>query len=160
MDLDRQIRELIKDAPKDGVTPQLVAAIAPGLKVLAGNLRHRQYYIEQGFEQDWVVTTLRDRANPKFEKCVIYAFPTLQDVSMAATQSDAQVIAVPVPVTHLLFQLLALETVNSIIFFETPGELNTGIEIQRQDLQNLIQLHLKQSATPNPRPSYLPPDIA
>ena len=81
MDLDRQIKVLVDEAPQDGVTPQVVAAVAPVLLLLASRLRHLQYYILQNLDRDWVVTTLSDRANPKVTKRVIYAFPTLADVS-------------------------------------------------------------------------------
>lgn len=155
-ELNRQIQVLIDDAPSDGVTPQLVKAIAPLLQQIATRLRHSQYYILQNLEQDWVLTTLRNKTTES-EKAVIYAFPTLQDVSaIAAAEHDPQVIAVPLPVTHILFQLIALENVDSIIFLETPGNLETGIEFQRHDLQNLIQLQIKQNLTqPN-----IPPDLA
>lgn len=162
MDLDEQIQLLIDDAPQDGVTPHLVAAIAPGLKLLAEKLHHSQYYILQSLDLEWVLTTLSNRANPDVEKRVIYAFPTLQDASAgSATGLDPQMIAVPIPVTNILFQLLALSTIDSIVFFETPGELNSGIEIRREDMQNLIQVQLKQNAsTPSYSPNKLPPDIA
>jgi hypothetical protein len=162
MDLDKQIQVLIDDAPEDGVTPQVVEAIAPGLKLLGARLHHREYYILQSLAQDWVVTTLSDRTNPKITKNVIYAFSTLKDASaVSVTEIDPQVLAVPIPVTHILFQLFALETVDSIIFFETPGDLNTGVEIRRTDLQNLIQVQLQQkSSQPSIFPSQIPPDIA
>ena len=160
MDLDEQIQVLIDNAPPDGVTPQVVAAIAPVLKLLAAKLRHLQYYILQSLEQDWVVTTLSDRANPKITKCVIYAFPTLKDVSAASEAEDPQVVALPIATTHILFQLFALEMVDSVIFFDTPGDLNTGIEIRRADLQNLIQLQMQQSSRFNSPFNQIPPDIA
>lgn len=162
MNLDEQIQSLIDDAPQDGVTPRLVAAIAPGLKLLAVKLRHSQYYILQNLDHDWVLTTLSNRANPDVEKRVIYAFPTLQDVTAASvTGIDPQMIAVPIPVIHILFELVALETVDSTVFFETPGDLTTGIEIRREDIQNLIQVQLQQNLSGgSASPSQLPPDIA
>lgn len=160
MNLDQQIQLLIDNAPQDGVTPGIVAAVAPGLKLLASQFRH-QYYILQNLEQQWVVTTLESRASPSIEKRVIYAFPNLQDISVGSAGLDPQVIAVPIPVTHILFQLFALETVDSIIFFEATTDLSNGVEIRREDLQNLMQVQLKQ----NPRTQFtssdqLPPDIA
>ncbi|MBV8885541.1 MAG: hypothetical protein JO235_16315 [Chroococcidiopsidaceae cyanobacterium CP_BM_RX_35] len=157
MDLDQQIQELIDNAPQDGVIPQLVAAIAPGLKLLAGKLHHSQYYVLQNLEQDWVLTTISHRTQSGVEKRVIYAFPSLQAVptSMIAAL-DSQVIAVSIAVTHILFQMVALETVDSTVFFETPGDLTHGIEIRREDIQNLIQLQIKQNTPTN----HLPPDIA
>jgi non-ribosomal peptide synthetase component E (peptide arylation enzyme) len=157
MDVETQIQLLIDNAPQDGVTPTFVAAIAPILNAIAQQLRHLQYYILQNMEQGWVVTTLTNRTNPDIEKRVIYAYPTLQDVSVSATVGlDPQVIAAPIPVTHILFQLMALDTVDSIVFFEHSGNLTSGVEVRRQDLQDLIQ----QGLAPNTSGSQIPPDIA
>jgi len=41
--LDKEIQLLIDNAPEDGVTPHVVA-IAPVLKLLAGQLRHSSLY--------------------------------------------------------------------------------------------------------------------
>lgn len=160
MDLDAQIQSLIDNAPQDNVTPRIVAAIAPVLKRLAQKLRHSQYYILQNLDQSWILTTLSNRTT-NVEKCVIYAWATLQDIPVASTIGlNTDVIAVPIPVTHLLFQLTALEGVDSIIFFTTPGDLNSGIEMKREDIQNLIQLQLKQNPPVTSIPSQIPPDIA
>jgi len=153
MNLDRQIQALIDDAPDDGITPRIVNAIAPGLKQLATKLRHKQYYIVQSLDGDWVVTTISDRQKPKLEQRVIYAFPTLQDIPK--NTADSQLIAVPIAITHLLFQLLALE-IDSIIFFEIPGDASTGYEIKRTDMQKLVQVQLKPKSPFN----QIPPDIA
>lgn len=161
MDIDRQIQVLIDEAPQDGVTSQVVATVAPVLLLLAGRLRHLQYYILQNLTQEWVVTTLSDRANPKVTKRVIYAFPTLKDVSaVAVSEQDPQIVAAPLPVTHILFQLFALETVDSIIFFDTPGDLNKGTEIQRGELQKLIKSQIQPRSTPASPFNRIPPDIA
>ncbi len=154
MNLDRQIQSLIDDAPDDGITPHIVNAIAPGLKQLAAKLHHQQYFIVQSFEGDWVVTTISDRQKPKIEQRVIYAFPTLQDIPKNTV--DSQLIAVPMPVTHILFQLLALETVDSIVFLEIPGDANAGYEIKRADIQKLVQVQLKPKSPFN----QIPPDLA
>ncbi len=155
MDLQAQIRSLIDDAPQDGITPQLITAIAPVLEAIAQKLRHTQYYILQDLESRWVLTTLSNRKTPEVQKHVIYAFPTLEDVSLhSSTGLDAQVTALQVPVTHILFQLIALEPVDSIIFLEIPGTTDNGVEIRRDELQQLIQQQLRQ------KPSQIPPDIA
>ena len=155
--LDQQIQSLIDDAPKDGVTPGLIKAIAPGLKQLALNLRHEQYYILQSLDSDWLVTTIRNSEN--IEKRVIYAFPTLQDSFATSTSSahfKAQLVALPMPVIHILFQLVALQSVDSIIFLENPGEATAGYEINPQDIRKLIQVHIKPQSLYN----QIPPDIA
>lgn len=162
MDLDAQIQSLIDNAPQDGVTPRIVAAIAPVLKLLAQKLRHSQYHILQSLDNQWVLTTLSDRANPNVEKRVINAWAKLQDIPVnSALGLGADVVAIPIPITQILFQLTALETVDSIIFFEKPGDSTNGIEVRREDVQNLIQLQLKQNPpTPSFSPNQLPPDIA
>ncbi len=156
MDLEAQIQLLIDHAPHDGITPQLVTAIAPALIAIAQKLRHPQYYILQNSESNWVVTTLSNRANPGLEKCVIYAYPTLQDAPISSSAGLDPHIATALPVTHILFQLLALEPVDSIVFFETPTSTSNAIEVRRSDLQNLIQ----QKLQPKRSPGRIPPNIA
>lgn len=159
MDLDRQIQVLIDNAPQDGVTPKVVDAIAPVLKLLAGSLQHSEYYILQTSDQAWVLTTLNNRTQPQIEKNVVYAFPTFQDAAAFQESPDLQVIPTSVPVTHILFQMFAMDTVDSTVFFDIPGNLVTGKEVWREDLQNLIQTHL-QPLVPKDNYGNWPSDIA
>lgn len=157
MDLKTQVQLLINNAPRDGITPHLVSAIAPALIAIAKKLRHSQYYILQNAEERWVLTTLSNRAHPGLEKRVIYAFPTIQDVSLISPAGlDPQMLGKIVPVTHILFQLLALEPVDSIVFLETPGQTTHTVEIQRSELQNILQNQMKQHEVSK----QIPPDIA
>lgn len=157
MDLEAQIQLLIDNAPRDGITPNLIAAIAPALRAIALKLRHSQYYILQNSESSWVLTTLSNRTNPGLEKRVIYAFLTIQDVSLISPAGlDPQMLAKIVPVTHILFQLVALEPVDGIIFLETPGKTTHTVEIRRTDLEKLMQQQLRQERSPK----HIPPDIA
>jgi hypothetical protein len=157
MDLEAQIQLLIDNAPRDGITPNLIAAIAPALRAIAQKLRHSQYYILQNSESNWVLTTLSNRANPGLEKRVIYAFPTIQDVSLISPAGlDPQMLAKITPVTHILFQLVALEPVDSIVFLETPGKTTHTVEIRRTDLEKRMQKELRQLRSPK----QIPPDIA
>lgn len=161
MDLAQQIQALINNAPQDGTTPKAVEAIAPVLTLLANQLRHLEYHILQTLDQGWVLTTLSNRAQPEIEKNVIYAFPTLKDAADFQSVSDPQIITTTVPVTHILFQMLAIDTVNSTVFFDTPGNLTAGTEVRRDDLQHLIQAQLQRiQLVPKSYPSNLPPDIA
>jgi hypothetical protein len=158
MGLDEQIQQLIHDAPQDGVTPDLVQAIAPALKELAVRLSHLQYYIAQTIDGNWAITLLNHETAASTTKQVIYAFPTLKDVSSSPyPMKDPQMIALPLPVTHILFQMMALETIDSIIFFDVPGNVMTGIEIQRDDVQAIIQTQLRQV---QPSGGSIPSDIA
>ncbi len=161
MDLEQQLQALIDNAPKDGTTPKIVEAIAPALKLLASQLKQLEYYILQTLDEGWVLTTLSNRTQPNVQKNVIYAFSTLKDAADFQTVSDPQLVALPVPVTHILFQMLALDTVTSTVFFDTPGNLTAGTEVRRDDLQTLIQTQLQHSQfVPRSYPSNLPPDIA
>lgn len=159
MDLDTQLQTLIEQAPQDGMMPTVMEkAIAPILKVLATPLQHREYYILQTLNQDWLLTTLRRRTQPEVEKTVLYAFAAREDALRFGGSSDPQAIAQTVPVTHILFQLTALSQVDSVVFFDQPGELDQGTEIPRTQLQTLIQTQL-QKLRPT-RSDNLPPNLA
>ncbi|MGD1862126.1 MAG: hypothetical protein ACFB0E_19435 [Leptolyngbyaceae cyanobacterium] len=145
-DLQPQIQALIENAPNDKATRQTVETIAPILREFAGRLKHPQYYILQTLSRSWVMTTLSSRREPTVRKNVLYGFPTLKDAAADPnTAKNPQIMAIPTPVTHILFQLLALKSLDSIIFFDTPGSLKQGVEIQRQEFQARIQAHLQES---------------
>jgi hypothetical protein len=157
MDLDAQIADLQQNAPADGATGNAIAAIAPTLKAIATQLKHPQYYVLQTLEQGWMMTTLSNRTQPNSQKNVVYAYPSLQDAAKSqATIKDPQVMALPVPVVQILFQLLALQPIDSLIFFENPGQSGQGVEIRRQDMQALIQAQLQQAQ----QNASAPPDMA
>ena len=157
MDLQAQIQSLIDNAPQDGITPQLVAAIAPALIQITQKLRATQYYILQNPDGEWVLTTLSNKNNPQLQKQVIYAYPTLQDVSTTSGVGfDPQMIAAPIGVIEILFQMVALQPVDSIIFFDTPGTTANAVEIKRSLIQSIIESSLQQ----NRRSPDIPPDIA
>jgi len=58
-----------------------------------------------------------------------------------------------IPVTHLLFQLFALEKVDSIIFLENAHTAQTGKEISRTQLKANIEKQLQKLAA-------IPPHLA
>lgn len=158
MDVETQIQLLIDNAPRDGITPHLITAIAPALRAIAQQLRHSQYYILQK-EGSWVLTTLSHRADPGLEKQVIYACSTIQDISLIPSAGrDPQVVATPIAVTHILFQLLSLKPVDSIVFLETPGTLNNAFEVQRSQLEKAIEKQLKHQ--PKKQSNNIPPNLA
>jgi hypothetical protein len=157
MDLEAQIQLLIHNAPQDGITPKIITAISPVLYAIASSLRHSQYYILQDIEEHWILTTLSNRANPKQEKRVIYAFPTIHDATASVNGvPDSQMVAAPLPITHILFQLVTLEPVDSIVFFETSGTTTDTTEVKRSNLQALIQEAMEKNNSHSP----IPPDIA
>ncbi|MBD2136993.1 hypothetical protein H6F32_05190 [Anabaena sp. FACHB-1237] len=159
MDLESQIQLLIDNAPQDGITPQLMVSIAPVLLAIAQRLKHLQYFIVQNVDQDWVVTTLSNRANPGLEKRVVYAVSTIQDVSLILDAGlDPQVLTTSMYVTQLLFQLVALKSVDSIIFVETPGSITKTVEVQRTELERLIEKEIQKYR--RKIASQVPPNIA
>jgi len=158
--LDQQLQVLIDEAPQDGQTPQIVIAIAPALKIIASQLRHSQYYILQtpyGRQRwRWVVTTLSHRTQPNLQKQVIYAFASEEDAQTGSwVAQGTQALARPVPVTHILFQTIAIDSVDSLVFFETPGDLSQGTEVSREKIQLCIQAELKNTLG-NPSKFQLP----
>ena len=156
MTLDDQIADLVNNTPSHLINPDAVAAISPVLKAIATQLKHPQYYILQTLEQSWVMTALSNRSQPNTRKNVVYAYPSLQDAAASqATIKDPQVMALPLPVIAILFQLLAMKPIDSLVFCETPGQLGQGIEVRRQDLEALVQSQLAKSPGRS-----TPPDIA
>lgn len=145
-ELQQQIQKLIQDAPNDGVTGPTVEAISPVLLAIAQQLKHRQYYILQTLSQSWVMTTISNRREPQTRKNVLYAFPTLKDAaSDPVTSKDPQIMGIPTPVSNILFQMLALKNLDSIIFFDTPGNRKQGTEIKKLEFQAMVQAQLQQS---------------
>ena len=77
-------------------------------------------------------------------KKVIYGFSSVKDADNFQENKDNDVLAIPIPITHILFRLFSLTSIDSMVFFTEPGNFKTAIELKRNDLQNLIQQQLKQ----------------
>ncbi|MBF2045918.1 MAG: hypothetical protein EDM05_017750 [Leptolyngbya sp. IPPAS B-1204] len=155
MTIDEQIQQLIEQAPLYGAKTDEIQLIAPVFKAVANQLQYSQYYILQNLEQNWVMTTLKHRTQPNVTKNVVYAYPSLNAVKTSVATEDPQIMALPVPVIQILFQLLAMEPVDSVIFFG-PVVDQTGTEVSRQGLRQSIEQYV-QSLRGR---SSLPPDIA
>ncbi|MEM9977710.1 MAG: hypothetical protein AAF808_08760 [Cyanobacteria bacterium P01_D01_bin.2] len=141
MDIEQQIQTLIDDAP-DETTGQAISLVAPLLKEIAGQLPKENYYIVQSLGQGWVMTTLRGRQDPKATKTVVYAYPSLATAAVGQ-ENNPQMMALPHPSTHLLFQLLSLKQVDSIIFMQEKGK-GQGVEVSRTMLEQVLRQQLKQ----------------
>ncbi|MGB7414886.1 MAG: hypothetical protein WA902_11830, partial [Thermosynechococcaceae cyanobacterium] len=72
----------------------------------------------------------------------VYAYANLKDATHSC--SDPHLIAVPKPVILLLFQLLAMKPVDSLIFFDNPKGQDSGFEVSRQAMQELVRESLRQ----------------
>jgi len=155
MDLEAQLQALIDEAPQDGNMPEAVAnAVVPVLRAIAEQLQHREYYVLQTTDWRWMLTALRDPEQPEREKQAIYAFATHQDAARFQGSADPQAMAAPVPVTHVLFQLFAMEAADSVVVLDAPGNLSDGIEVPRRQLQALIEQQLEQArGSQEPAPS-------
>ncbi|CAD5922524.1 hypothetical protein PCC9214_00754 [Planktothrix tepida] len=162
MNLDQQIQTLIDKAPQDGTTPQVVEAISPALKLLAEQLQHPEYYILQTLDQSWVIQPFINVDQPKLKKRVIYAFSTLEDaLSYGNPDSGSQLVAIPLPVTHILFQMVVLEMPDSLYFFEIPKNFQSATEIKRSEIQELVQIYLQDYQQRRQSKSRkIPPNIA
>ncbi|ELS02133.1 hypothetical protein Xen7305DRAFT_00018440 [Xenococcus sp. PCC 7305] len=147
MNLDQQLQILIKNAPNYGV-PALVIekAIAPVLRKFAEQLKFSEYYILQNPTEDWVMFKVKDNPQQDSEKTVIYAFTSHQDAIQFNRKQDDGIVANPLPTTHILFRLFSVKQINSIVFFNKVEKMEQGIELQRKDLQNLIQEQLQKLA--------------
>jgi hypothetical protein len=142
MNIDQQIQQLIEQAPQYGAMVEEIELVAPIFQVFANRLQHPQYYILQNLEQNWVFTTLQHRTQAELTKNVVYAYPSLEAVKTGVATLDPDIIALPVSVVQLLFQLLAMEPVDSIIFLD-DNQPNRGAEVSRQDLRQAIAEHVQ-----------------
>ena len=150
MDLDQQLQILIDDAPNYGV-PALVIekAIAPVLKIFAEQLKFSEYYILQNETEDWIMFSVKSDPQQDFKKTVIYAFTSYQDAIRFNQKQDEKIVVKPLPTTHILFRLFSVKKIDSIVFFNEVENLSQGIELRREDLQNLIQKQLQKFTNNN-----------
>ncbi len=158
--LEQQLQTLTQSAPQDGQTPRLIEAISPILLELAKQLQHLDYYILQDIDGRWMMTQLSHREEQQPEKTVVYAYATLEDARChPQMKKDNTLMAIPTPVMVILFQLLALQPVTSLLFFDTPGNRHQALEIRRDDMQTLVKAQLsayQQAQAQSP----IPPDLA
>lgn len=161
MNLNQQLQILVDNASKNGVSPLVMEkAIVPILQAFASRLQHLEYYISQSSNGDWVVTTLNHREQMQTQMRVIYAFSTPEDAAISQYKSDRQDNIASLPVTHLLFQLFALDEIDSIIFLEIPGNLEKGTNISRAQLYKSIQQQLQSLSPPANKSKNIPSNWA
>ncbi|WP_009547214.1 hypothetical protein [Crocosphaera subtropica] len=161
MYLDEQLEILINEAPQHGVPIAVMKkAVAPTLKVLASQLKHEKYYVLHGKNGSWLVTTLSNRNNPKEEKRVIYAFSTKKDAETFQGMMNPEIRIISIPVTHLLFELFAVKSIDSLIVQEFPGNKEQQVEISRTKLQTIIQEQLRRLQLTSPKTNNIPPNLA
>ena len=155
LEINQQIQALIEDAPLGGNLKQAIEVVAPVIRTVAQQLQHSEYYILQSVSNQWLQATVAHKDNPAKAKRVVYAYPSLAAAAGdRLAKSNPGLMALPIPLARLLFQLPSIEPVDSMIFLETESR-NQAIEVRRSDLKQMFQAHLQQ----NMRPS-IPPNIA
>ena len=155
MTIDLQLQSLIEAAPPEANIKQAIQVVAPVIRNVAQQLQHLEYYILQSASRQWLQATIAHKDRPTEPKRVIYAYPSLRAAAgdkLAA--SNPGLMAIPIPVAQLLFQLPSISPVDSLIFLENEAR-DQAIEVRREDIRSMFQSRLSQSLKPQ-----VPPDIA
>lgn len=155
MTIDQQLQKLIEDAPSGANLKEAIQVVSPVIANVASQLQHLEYYILQTASRQWLQATIAHKDNPTQSKKVIYAYSSLSSAAgdkIAA--SNPNLMAIPVPVAQLLFQLPSITPVDSLIFLETEAR-DRAIEVRRDDIKALFHSRLSQGAK-----RQVPPDIA
>ena len=156
MNIDQQLQDLIEGAPPEADLKQAIQTVAPVIQAIAKQLQHSEYYILQSVNQQWLQATVAHKDNPTQPKKVVYAYPSLAAAAGdKLAKSNPGLMALPVPVARLLFQLPSIDPVDSLIFLETDSR-DQAIEVRRVDLKTLFQNQL----TAQDIKLQVPPNIA
>ncbi len=148
MTIEAQVQTLIAESPPDLSNSGGMQIVAAVLGQVALNLEHQEYFLLQNLQQQWQITTLQHRSQPELQKTVLYAYGYLADATREGQSAD--LIAVPIPVVQLLFQVFSVEQVDSLIFVDKPGNREQVRELKRKDLQATVQNALSAHFTSPP----------
>lgn len=154
MNIEKQLKILAYDAPEYGVSVEIMEqAVNPVLKFFASQHKQTDYFVLHTSDRHWIITTINNRKQPQITKRVVYGFVNRQDARNFQDTIDPSSVNLPIdivslPITHLFFQMFAIRQVDSIILMNNPNNKTQGIEIQRENIENLIQKQLQQ-VTPN-----------
>jgi hypothetical protein len=142
--IDRQLQSLIKEAPQYNVSALVMEkAIVPVFKLFIKELKHSEYFILQNQQGNWLLTTIRNNDNPPREKKVIYALATLQDALSDSLELSPHLTTISLPVTEIIFRLFSSEEIDSIIFMDRSGDRINGKEVDRRQMQSLIEAQIQ-----------------
>ncbi|MEM8503939.1 MAG: hypothetical protein AAF716_12390 [Cyanobacteria bacterium P01_D01_bin.1] len=155
MTIDQQLQSLIDAAPPEANLGPAIRVVSPIIRGVAQQLQHLEYYILQSVSRQWLQATIARKDNPDQPKRVIYAYSSLSSAAgdKLAT-SNPDLMALPVPVAQLLFQLPSIDPVDSLIFLEDESR-NRAVEVRRNDIRTMFQSQLARSIKPQ-----VPPNIA
>jgi hypothetical protein len=121
VELTQQVTNLITEAPAD--LQPAIAAMAPILESAAKSLGQLSYWLGCSTEGDWMVVTLQ-HPQTKEEKKAIYCFSHEADLRHS-NKADMDVLEIPT--IDLLFQLLALDGVDQLVFFNSIEFSKAGL---------------------------------
>lgn len=152
MNLEQQIKSIERDAPKYGVSSQVIKqGIYPALKQIINEyeLRQLDYFIfRHRHHNSPLITTIASIDHSSKTKKVIYAFSSRQSALKFLQSSEGLIKPVSQPILHLLFfELWGIADLDSMIFMKETN-LNEGIEVSKIILKHTIQESLKQLSSP------------
>lgn len=155
MTIDQQLQNLIENAPPGASLEEAIQVVSPVIRNVARQLQHLEYYILQTVNGQWLQATIAHKDNPAQPKQVIYAYASLSSAAKdKLAASNPNLMAIPVPVAQLLFQLPSISPVDSLIFLETEAR-DQAIEVRRDDIKTMFYNRLSQQAKPQ-----VPPNMA
>jgi hypothetical protein len=150
MDIDQQLQALMEGAPPEADLKAAIATVSPVIRAIAQQLQHSEYYILQSVSHQWLQATIAHKDSPTQPKRVIYAYPSLAAAAGdKLAKSNPGLMALPMPVARLLFQLPSIDPVDSLIFLESESR-DQAVEVRRNDLKVLFQNQLTQNLKPPP----------
>lgn len=143
--LDHQVSLLIQSTP-DQETASAVSLITSVLKAIAQKLKHTTYFVIQDLDAGWLITPLSNRDNPELEKTTIYAYCDLTPANIDRLKlNDPELECGEYNVIEMLFRLMGMKQVDSIVFFDRATDTQRGMEIVRDDIEELCEKQIKRA---------------
>lgn len=141
--LAQQLQTLSGSAD-DPHTQWAVQVMGRVLLSVAQQLGHTHYWLVGSKEGYWQTVHLQNVHAPEQTKTVIYAFADVTSANLERLQSDRpeHLLCLETPILDILFRALALQQVESIIFFDQPFHTHRGTEIKRSSLERMCQAQL------------------
>ena len=143
--LDRQVALLVQSTP-DEETASAVSLITSVLKAIAKNLKYTTYFVVQDIEGGWLLTPLSNHDNPELEKITIYAYCDRIPANIDRLKlNDETLKCGEYNVIDMLFRLIGMKQVDSMVFFDRSTDTQHGIEIGRNDIEELCEKQIKRA---------------
>jgi hypothetical protein len=145
--LETQLQQLIDRGINYAVPRQVMErAVIPILKKYATKFAKEEYYIPVSHSGNWLITVLESKQMPIRQKKVLYAFANSKMAPKILNSSPEKLQLIPV--TYLLFEIFALQDLDSVIFIDSLSSLK-HTEIERLVLCQEIQNSLTEISPPS-----------